>query len=84
MHVIACNGIYYIVLQIHYMSLHRGVLLMVYFDDDAAVEANDSVVTEPADSESVMKNSRRRPGPLLRLGTVSSDSVRTRHCDLAP
>ena len=24
MHVIACNGIYYIVLQIHYMSLHRG------------------------------------------------------------
>ena len=24
MHVIACNEIYYIVLQIHYMSLHRG------------------------------------------------------------
>ena len=24
MHVIACNEIYYIVLQIHYMLLHRG------------------------------------------------------------
>ena len=24
MHVIACNAIYYIVLQFHYMSLHRG------------------------------------------------------------
>ena len=24
MHVIACNEIYYIVLQFHYMSLHRG------------------------------------------------------------
>ena len=24
MHVMACNEIYYIVLQCHYMSLHRG------------------------------------------------------------
>ena len=24
MHVIACNEIYYLVLQFHYMSLHRG------------------------------------------------------------
>ena len=29
MHVIACNEIYYIVLQIHYMSLHRGGFAML-------------------------------------------------------
>ena len=37
MHVIACNEIYYIVLQFHYMSLHRGG-----FADVAAVTGTEA------------------------------------------
>ena len=48
MHVIACNEIYYIVLQIHYMSLHRGV-----FADDFSLRRNSSSNTDAAAAAAV-------------------------------
>ena len=49
MHVIACNDIYYIVLQTHYMSLHRGG-----FADEARRSISESgLIINDNDSQSV-------------------------------
>ena len=48
MHVIACNEIYYMVLQFHYMSLHRGGFADVVRNQPLQVlfksKANDAIL----------------------------------------
>ena len=84
MHVIAYNEIYYIVLQIHYMSLHSGGFT------DVDRRASDSESPEPGRNSDTGKLDRhrdqgRRPGSqrssstLGRLVTVNGTDPGTDH-----